>query len=190
MDYKIATKCLATRLRKVLPLIISEDQTCGVPDRSIFENLFLIRDTIDFAREKDLPLAVIALDQEKAFDRVNRNFLNRVLEKFNFGPSFRRWVKIIYEDTSSAITNNGWLSSYFAQTRGVRQGCPLSPLLYCLVAETLGQALRNDPGIEGIQIPGSRGADSKCSQYADDTTLLVRNNYSIQRAFTIINLYE
>ena len=103
VDYKIATKCLATRLRKVLPLIISENQTCGAPDRSIFENLFLIRDTIDFAREKDLPLAVIALDQEKAFDRVNRNFLNRVLEKFNFGPSFRQWVKMIYEDTSSAI---------------------------------------------------------------------------------------
>ena len=144
VDYKIATKCLAGRLREVLPLVLSEDQTCGVPNRSIFENLFLIRDVIDFVREKNLPLALINLDQEKAFDRVNRRFLRRVLEKMNFGPSFRRWVDVIYQDTQSAVINNGWLSESFTLSRGVRQGCPLSPLLYCLVAETLGQALGRD----------------------------------------------
>ena len=80
VDYKIATKCLAGRLREVLPLVLSEDQTCGVPDRSIFENLFLIRDVIDYVREKN---ALINLDQEKVFDRVNQRFLQRVLEKMN-----------------------------------------------------------------------------------------------------------
>ena len=76
VDYKIATKCLAGRLREVLPLVLSEDQTCGVPDRSIF----LIRDVIDYVREKN---ALINLDQEKVFDRVNQRFLQRVLEKMN-----------------------------------------------------------------------------------------------------------
>ena len=170
LDYKIATKALSYRIRKVLPNILSEDQTCSVPGRSIFENLFLLRDTIDFVTHKQLQAAIISLDQEKAFDRVNHTFLQRVLERFNFGPDFRRWVKVIYTGISSLVINNGWLSSSFPLQRGVRQGCPLSPLLYCLVVETLGQAIRRDPSIQGIPIPGSNNKHCKVSQYADDTT--------------------
>ena len=190
IDYKIATKALSNRLRKVLPLILSEDQTCGVPGRSIFENLFLLRDTIDYVQLKQLSAAVICLDQEKAFNRVNHSFLQRVLEKFNFGPNFRRWVKVIYSDISSVVINNGWLSASFSLERGVRQGCPLSPPLYCLVVETLGQAIHRDPTIEGIQIPGARCKKSKVSQYADDPTLILANDYSITQAFNIINIFE
>ena len=51
-DYKICTKVLANRLRHVLPRIINKDQTCGIPDRSIYENLFLLRDTIDYVKHK------------------------------------------------------------------------------------------------------------------------------------------
>ena len=190
VDYKTATKVLANRLRKVISRVVSTDQTCGIPDRSIYENLFLVRDAVDYAREKNIPLALISLDQEKAFDRVNRRFLRRILEKMNFGPDFRRWIDVIYTGTQSAVINNGWLSEYFTLTRGVRQGCPLSPLLYCLVAETLGQALRTDRHLKGIQIPGSSGRESRVSQYADDTTLLLRNDFSIDRAFGIIENFE
>ena len=189
-DYKICTKVLANRLRKVIPLILSEDQTCGIPDRSIFENLFLIRDTLDYVNHKQLSAAVISLDQENAFDRVNHGFLQRVLAQFNFGPGFRRWVNIVYTDISSQVINNGWLSSSFKFERGVRQGCPLSPLLYCLVAETLGQAIRRDNRIEGIQIPGSGNKQSKVSQYADDTTVILANDFSVNKAFHIIHVFE
>ena len=174
-DYNICTKVLANRLRKVISLLLCEDQTCGVPDRSIFENLFLIRDTIDYVNHKELSAALISLDQEKAFDRVSHGFLQWVLERFSFGPHFRRWVTIAYTDIKSCVTNNGWLSSPISLERGVRQGCPLSPLLYCLVVETLGQAIRCDSSIEGLPIPGSRGKQSKVSQYADDTTLILAN---------------
>ena len=189
-DYKICTKVLANRLRKVLSVILHEDQTCGVPGRSIFENLFLLRDTLDYVNHKELSAVIISLDQEKAFDRVNHAFLQRILERFNFGPNFRQWVQTVYTDISSSVLNNGWLSSKFSLTRGVRQGCPLSPLLYCLVSETLGQALRRDPHIEGIPIPGSSGKESKVSQYADDTTLILANDFSITRSFNIINIFE
>ena len=95
-DYKICTKVLANRLRKVLPRIINKDQTCGIPDRSIYENLFLLRDTIDYVQHKHLSAAIISLDQEKAFDRVNHGFLHRVLTRFNFGPLSRRRVNVVY----------------------------------------------------------------------------------------------
>ena len=171
-DYKICTKVLANRLKKVLSVILSEDQTCGVPGRSIYENLFLLRDTLDYIDHKQLSAALISLDQEKAFDRVNHGFLQRVLSRFNFGPSFRQWVNIVYTDIHSCVLNNGWLSAKIKLDRGVRQGCPLSPLLYCLVAETLGQAIRRDDSIRGIPIPGVN-KQSKVSQYADDTTLIL-----------------
>ena len=69
----------------------------------------------------------------------------------------------------------------------VRQGCPLSSLLYVLVAETLGQAIRKDPHIEGIHIAGSSGHETRISQYVDDGTLLLQNEFSIDRAFRIID---
>ena len=62
LDYKITTKALSNQIRKVLPNILNEDQTCVVPGRSIFENLFLLRDTIDFAGHKQLSAAVVSLD--------------------------------------------------------------------------------------------------------------------------------
>lgn len=89
-DYKICTKVLANRLRNVLPRIINKDQTCGIPDRSIYENLFLLRDTIDYVQHKHLSATIISLDKEKAFDRVNHKFLHRVLTRFNFGPQQQR----------------------------------------------------------------------------------------------------
>ena len=109
---------------------------------------------------------------------------------FNFGHHFKRCVKIAYTDIKSCVTNNGWLSSPISLERGVRQGCPLSPLLYCLVVETLGQAIRCDSSIEGIPIPGSRGKQSKVSQYANDTTLILANEFSITKAFRTINIFE
>ena len=62
---------------KILSVILSEDQTCGIPGRSIYENLFLLRDTLDYVHHKQLSAALISLDQEKAFDRVNYGFLQR-----------------------------------------------------------------------------------------------------------------
>jgi len=113
LAYKIATKALSYRICKVLPNILSKDQTCGVPGHSMFENLFLLQDTINFVPLKQLPAAVISLDQEKTFDRVNYIFLQHILKKINFGPDFHRWVWVIYTDITSSVINNGWLSSPF-----------------------------------------------------------------------------
>ena len=145
IDYKIVTKALLNCLHKILPLILSEDQTCGVPDHCIFENLFLMHDTIDYVQEKDLSAATVSLGQENSFDRVNHCFLQEVLKCFNFGPDFRRWVRTIYTDISSQVVNNNWLS------------------LCCLVVETLRQANQHDPSIEGIGIPGLLNKQSSVS---------------------------
>ena len=107
----------------------------------------------------------------------------------NIGPIFRQWIKTFYSGICCKINNNGNLSAPVRVHRGVRQGCPLSPLLYIIVAETLGQTIRNDSVIRGVKIPGCK-RDARISQYADDTTLFLTTSASINRVNEIIQLYQ
>ena len=88
--------------------IVHKDQTCGVVGRSIFSNLQLIRDMIEKTNETGI---LVTLNQEKAFDCVDHDFLMRVLLKFGFGPSFRGWVSLFYKNVFSRIICNGSLSA-------------------------------------------------------------------------------
>ena len=85
---------------------------------------------------------LVTLDQEKAFDRVDHDFLIHVLSKFGFRPSFCGWVSLFYKDVFSRVLCNGSLSAPVFLERGVRQGCPLSPLVYVLVSEVLSTQIR------------------------------------------------
>ena len=110
VDYKIGTKTFAMRLKTVLPILLCEDQTCSVPGRSIFENLMLYRYVFDYSDMKDFPLAIIKIDQEKAFDRVSWSFLLKVLVRMNFGLNFINMSKTLYTNVSCKVLNNGHLS--------------------------------------------------------------------------------
>ena len=74
---------------------------------------------------------------KKAFDRVDWGFLRSILVHMGFGASFVSWVDLFYSGVKSAVKVNGYLTQFFQLSRGVRQGCPLSPLLYVLYAEVL-----------------------------------------------------
>ena len=81
---------------------------------------------IDFAKYKDIPGILVAIDFEKAFDSLNFHFLLRVLHAFDFGPSFIQWIRVLYNNASSCVINNGFTTGPFSLSRGVRQGDPLS----------------------------------------------------------------
>ena len=137
--------------------IVHQDQTCGVIGRSIFSNLQLVRDVLDMVDKTNEPGILVTLDQEKAFDRVDHDFLMRTLAKFGFGPTFCHWVGIFYNNVFSRIIVNGRLSCPVFLERGVRQGCPLSPLLYVLISEVLSTQIRKCSDIEGFLLPGAGG---------------------------------
>ena len=189
-DYKLASKVITERLKLVMSSIVHQDQTCGVVGRSIFSNLHLIRDTLDMIDKTDETGILVTLDQEKAFDRVDHEFLMRTLAKFGFGPSFCRWVDIFYNDVFSRIICNGSLSAPVFLQRGVRQGCPLSPLLYVLISEVLSTQIRKCKEIEGFQLPGAGGLQFKISQYADDATNFVKNERSLCHLLRVVHKYE
>ena len=72
--------------------------------------------------------------------------------KFSFGDSFRSWISLFYTNVESAVIINGWMSSFFKPSCGVRQGCPLSPLLYVLCIEVLACSITSSPAIEGVTL--------------------------------------
>ena len=142
VDYKIISKVLSLRLSHVLKDIVNIDQTCGVPGRSIGDNIHLIRNVMQYANDKGIGGAVISLDQAKAFDRVSHDFMFKCLEKYNFGPNFIRWIKILYKGSCSKVLVNGFFTETFQVSRSVRQGCSISPLLYVLYIELFADMVR------------------------------------------------
>ena len=186
VDYKLASRVLADRLLKVFPVVVGKDQTCGVPVRFIGENVALLRDIVDYTSFFNVPAAVLSLDQGKAFDRVDWSFMLATLSKMSFGPSFCHWVRLFYRGVQSCVNVNGYLSPFFVLSRGVRQGCPLSPLLYVLDSEVLAFNIR----ITDLSIPGSQTPLSPISQYADDTSLIVNSDDVILAAFDTYSRLE
>ena len=79
VDYKLCSRTLTGRLLRVIHYVVEKDQTCGVPGRYIGENVSLLRDLVDYTNETDTPAAILSLDQEKAFNRVDWNFMFNTL---------------------------------------------------------------------------------------------------------------
>jgi exonuclease III len=175
VDYKIITRALTLKLGAVLGEVIHDDQTCSVPGRSILNNTLLIRDLIQLVEKDCIPAAIIALDNEKAFDRLEWDFLFKSLDHIGFGSRFIKWVNILYTDITSCYLVNNQLSKPVVLERGVRQGCSLSPLLFVIAMESLGATLRQRNDFQGICIRGVE-RPLKVSQYADDTTVFAGKN--------------
>ncbi len=186
VDVKILTKLLSMRLNLVLPSIIHKSQT-AVYGRYIGNNVNLIRDLIDLANEMDEEAAMIFLDQEKAFDRVNHTVLLKTLQAFGLGPDFISWIRILYFNASTRLNINGFLTDKIQLKSGVRQGCPLSPLLYVMVIELLGLQLRSNPNIVGFNIEGENIISS---HYSDDAVIKITQNRCFKEVYKDLKTYE
>lgn len=99
---------------------------------------------ISECKDKNIPCAVLSLDADKAFDRLNWDYLWWMLEKFGFDEKFIKMVRIIYDNPLAIIATNGLHSQTFYILRGTRQGCPLSPMLFAPSLEPLAQKIRQE----------------------------------------------
>ena len=186
VDLKILTKTLNNRLKPILPTIIHQSQT-AVDGRKIDHSIHMIRDLIDLVDKEDTQAAFIFLDQEKAFDRVDHGFLFKTMETFGIGEEFIKWVKVLYSNASTKIKVNGHLTGNIPINRGVRQGCPLSALLYVMVIEVLALQLRKNPNIVGFKVGGEKIISQ---HYADDATITITQNRCFKEVIKEINDYE
>ena len=108
------------------------------------------------------------------------------METFNFGSDFKRWIQVLYNTISSCTVNNGFSSPFFNLHRGVRQGCPLSGMLFTLAVEILSCSIRSEKLIRGIQV---KGKELKLTQYADDTTTFVKDGASLGKLLELLDLF-
>ena len=112
-DYKLLTKTLAGRLKLVLPSLAHPNQNGFIPGGSIFFSSHTIRDIIFYCKKENLDLILLALDYTKAFDSLDFEFIFKTFETFKFGDKFQSWLRTIYADGKSCVTNNGYLSEKF-----------------------------------------------------------------------------
>jgi len=186
VDYKIVSKVLTLRLKPLLPHIIHYNQTGYVEGRLIGDALRTVLDTLEFTDRENIPGILLCIDFQKAFDSIEWAYIMKVLDLFNFGPSFKKWIKILYSNISSCVINNGITSGYFNLGRGVRQGDPLSPYLFILCVEILNIAIRNENDIKGITVGDE---EIKLVQYADDMTALLSDIKSAKNLLKIIEMF-
>lgn len=136
-DYKIVMKAIANRLKVVIGDVVEIDQSYCIPGRTIYDNVMVAKYIFDYHDKMNLPLGMLTLDQSKAFDNVSHTFLFETLRQMNFPNSFIQIIKNFYSNSSIIIKHKGKLLSPIPFLKGIRQGCPLSGMLYSIVIETL-----------------------------------------------------
>ena len=101
---------------------------------------------------------------------------------FNFGPVFKQYIKLLYSSPECSVTNNGFHSEFFSISRGIRQGCPISALLFILCVETLAIYIREQKNIQGIRLANM---EIKITQFADDTCLYLNGTNSRENVLKV-----
>jgi hypothetical protein len=174
--YKLLANVLANRFRMVLGCLISELQNAFVGGRQMVDSVLIANECLDSRVRSVCPDIICKLDIEKAYDHVNWDSLFYVLSRMGFGSRWIRWIHMCISTVRFSIFINGTPVGFFNGSRGIRQGDPLSPLLFLLVMEVLSCLLKKtEEGgfIRGFQVGAALGDRLKVSHllYADDTIL-------------------
>ena len=186
VDYKILAKILLNRMKTVANQIVNANQTCSVKGRDIRDGALTVINLISHISKQNEEAAILSVDHQTAFDVVEREFIFATLKKFGFGENFVKWIQVIYKTgkTCSSVLVNGYLSETFTTGRGIRQGCPLSALLYVLVSEMFCNNVRAVVEIPGINLFGN---ELKITCYADDTNFFGSSACAVAK---ILDLYK
>lgn len=174
-DYKIFMKCIKERVSKTLDKIISVDQTCLNKKNNIISAIVKYREaTVNSSVEK-MNRLLLSVDFDHAFDRISHEYLWMVMDGYGFHPRLINCLKNLYSHASSFLQVNRDTSKEVKIERGVRQGCPLSMILFVVAVEPLISHLRH----QNIEL----GA------FADDITLILKDFDQVARSRRIIDQF-
>ncbi|XP_058783255.1 uncharacterized protein LOC131657925 [Vicia villosa] len=191
--FKIITKILADRLASLLPSLISFEQKGFIKGRNIRDGICLTSEAINLLNNKSFSGNIaLKIDITKAFDSISWKFILKTLNSFGFSSIFCNWISIILHSATLSINFNGKLTGYFSCSNGVRQGDPLSPLLFCLAQEVLSRnitSLVSSNQFNRIQATRNCFVDSH-TMYADDIMIFCRGDQkSLSNISNLLNTY-
>ncbi|CAA7058008.1 unnamed protein product [Microthlaspi erraticum] len=191
--YKIITKLLSERLKLVLPSIVLSNQTAFVKDRLLLENVLLATEVMQGYHKAGIGSRItLKVDISKAFDSVRWDFLLSVLQAYRFPLSFIKWIRCCVCSPSYSISINGVTSGYFKGKTGLRQGDPLSPILFVLIMNVLSFML-NKAAMEGVYNyhPGCEDLQLTHLCFADDLLIFLEGSErSLRGVLSVLSAFE
>ncbi|CAI5930411.1 unnamed protein product [Closterium sp. NIES-65] len=184
-DYKLLALCLANRLQLVLPQLIHPSQTAFIKHRKIGDTINDTLDIMDWAAFSSSPLLALTINFRKACDLVDRPFLLQALAVLGIPAPFIHWVRLMHSDTTTRISINNMLGPTFPVRTGVRQGCPLAPLLFVCVIEIFHRYM--SLFLPGFALSPVQRRLMAC--YADDVTLFLTSDTELGLAVILLGVF-
>lgn len=184
-DYKLYTKTIAIKLGIVAPTLLSKDQAGFIPRRNLYDHTKMTHVVAKYCKLVGYNGCIVALDQEKAYDKIDHEYMWQIMEKNGFPKTFIDRIKEMYKDTSKSV--NGMLPRQFKVKRGVHQGNPMSCLLYNFTIEPLAESLRKST-LKGIKIKGM-ARKLLVTLFADDTLVYLREDNDFEELKRILSQF-
>jgi len=187
---KLVTKILANRLAGTLDQLVSPNQSAFIKGRFILDNFMLVHQTTKFLHQQKQPRILLKLDINKAFDSVSWPFLLEVMKQLGFGPVWCDIISGLLATSSTQVLLNGSPGEKIHHQRGLRQGDPLSPMLFILVMDVLCHLVKKAADEQLLQPLARRALQHRISLYADDVVLFLRPSASdIEITLDILQLF-
>lgn len=190
--YKVITKLLTNRLKGLLPDLILPNQTAFVQNRLLLENVLLASEVVQGYHKFAEPKITLEVDIAKAFDSVRWDFVLSTLQAYNIPEKFIGWVRKCICTPSFSLSINGVSAGYFKGKTGLRQGDPLSPILFVMMMNILSLMLNRAASLGSFEYhPGCEALQLTHLCFADDLLIFLKGTVqSLEGVFKILRDFE